>query len=42
LLQATLHALNQRIANSSGKTKRWLEKKKKIVQGAMDTLGIPY
>ena len=42
LLQATLNALNQRISQATGKTRRWLERKKKIVEGAMDTLGIPH
>ena len=39
LLQATLNALNQRISQATGETRKWLEKKKKIVEGAIAKLG---
>jgi hypothetical protein len=42
LLQATLKALKRRLADAKDeKTRKWLEKKIKIVEGAMDALGIP-
>ena len=43
LLQATLKALKKRLADAKDeKTKKWLEKKIAIVEGAMDVLGIPH
>ena len=39
LLQATLNALNLRISQATGETRKWLEKKKKIVEGAIAKLG---
>jgi hypothetical protein len=43
LLQATLKALKQRLADAKDeKTRKWLENKIKIVEGAMDVLGIPH
>lgn len=42
LLQATLKALKARHAGAKDKkTRKWLEKKIKIVEGAMDILGVP-
>ena len=39
LLQATLNALNERLKQATGETRKWLEKKKKIVEGAIAKLG---
>lgn len=42
MLKATRQALMERLKHATGKTRKWLQRKLGIVEGAMDRLGIGY